>query len=100
KNGMIFRNTTTGWVGGDVPTNGFIYLYRTTDSGVTWSQQPLALPAGYESAFIDTTAPKFFGLNDAVLPVWMTLDAGSRNLFIYTTHDGGTNWTRSPGLAI
>ena len=48
KNGMAFRDTSTGWVGGDIPINGFVYLYKTTNGGVTWSQQPLTLPAGYE----------------------------------------------------
>ncbi|HLF73966.1 MAG TPA: NBR1-Ig-like domain-containing protein, partial [Anaerolineales bacterium] len=99
KNGMTFRDATTGWVGGGIPTNGFVYLYKTTNSGVTWSQQPPALPPGYESAFITTTAPTFFGPNDAVLPVWMTTGIGMRDLFIYVTHDGGATWTVSPSFA-
>jgi photosystem II stability/assembly factor-like uncharacterized protein len=99
KNGMTFRDISNGWVGGDIPTNGSVYLYKTTDSGVTWSQQPLALPAGYESAFMTTTAPTFFSANEAVLPVWMTLGIGVRDLFIYTSHDGGTTWTASSGFA-
>jgi photosystem II stability/assembly factor-like uncharacterized protein len=99
KNGMTFSNATTGWVGGDYPSNGFVYLFKTTDSGATWSQVSLPLPAGYESAFITTTAPKFFGANDAVLPVWMTLGAGMRDLFLYVTHDGGNTWTPSPAFA-
>ena len=97
KNGMAFRNITTGWVGGGIPTPGFVYLYKTTNSGMSWSQQPLALPPGYESAFIEITAPEFFGANDAILPVWMTTNT-SRDLFIYVSHDGGTSWTRSAGI--
>ena len=84
KDGMTFRDTTTGWVGGDIPINGYFYLYKTTDSGVTWERQTLAIPAGYESAYITTTAPKFFGANDGILPVWMTLGAGMRDLFLYS----------------
>jgi photosystem II stability/assembly factor-like uncharacterized protein len=99
KSGMAFRDTTTGWVSGDIPTNGFVYLYKTTDSGVTWSQQALALPAGYESAFISPNAPTFFGANDAIMPVWMSIGIADRNLFIYTTHDGGATWTPSAGFA-
>lgn len=99
KSGMTFRDTTTGWVGGDYPNNGFVYLYKTTDGGVRWSQVALPIPAGYESAFITTTAPKFFGANDGVLPVWMTIGAGMRDLFLYTTHDGGNTWTPSTGFA-
>jgi len=97
KDGMTFSNATTGWVGGDIPTTGFIYLYKTTDSGMTWSQQSLPMPAGYENAlYVNTTAPKFFGANDAVLPVWMTIGTGMRDLFIYSTHNGGTTWNVSP----
>jgi photosystem II stability/assembly factor-like uncharacterized protein len=99
KYGMTFRDTTTGWVGGDYPTNGYVYLYKTTNSGVTWSQVSLPLPAGYQSAFITTTAPKFFSANDAILPVWMTLGAGMKDLFLYITHNGGATWTASPAFA-
>jgi photosystem II stability/assembly factor-like uncharacterized protein len=99
KRGMTFRDTSTGWVGGYIPSAGTVYLYKTTDSGVTWTQQPLALPAGYESADITVTAPTFFGTNDAVLPVWMTAGIGMRDLFIYITHDGGTTWMASPSFA-
>jgi photosystem II stability/assembly factor-like uncharacterized protein len=94
KLGMTFRDTATGWVGGDYPAPGYVYLYKTTNSGVSWSQQSLALPAGYESAYITIEAPKFFGANDAILPVWMGTNTG-RDLFIYVSRNGGTSWTRS-----
>lgn len=98
KNFMIFRDTLRGWVGGDYPSNGFVYLYKTNDGGATWAQQNLSLPSGYASAIISVGAPKFFNTNDAVLPVWMTLDVGKRDLFIYVTRDGGNTWTRSTGF--
>lgn len=99
KSGITFSNATTGWVGGDIPTDGYFYFYKTTDSGVTWSRLQLATPAGYETAYITTTAPKFFGPNDGVLPVWMTIGIGMRDLFLYTTRDGGDTWTPSPAFA-
>ena len=49
KNGMTFRDTSTGWVNGYIPSPGAAYLYKTTNGGMTWAQQSLALPAGYES---------------------------------------------------
>jgi photosystem II stability/assembly factor-like uncharacterized protein len=99
KNGITFSNATTGWVGGDTPTDGYFYFYKTSDSGVTWSRLQLALPAGYESAYITTTAPKFFGVNDGILPVWMGIGIGMRDLFLYVTHDGGNTWTPSSSYA-
>lgn len=99
KNGMTFRDTSTGWVGGYVPSPGAVYLYKTTDSGVTWTQQSLALPPGYESSDINLTAPTFFGSNDGILPVWMNRGA-DRDLFVYVTHDGGGSWSRSAGVAL
>ena len=98
KNGMTFSNATTGWIGGDTPTDGYTYFYKTSDSGITWSRIQLALPAGYENAYINTTAPNFFGANDGFLPVWMTIGIGMRDLFIYSTRDGGSTWTYAPAF--
>ena len=99
KNGMTFRDPSTGWVGGYVPSPGTVYLYKTTNGGVTWSQQSLALPPGYEASDINLTAPTFFSSSDGVLPVWMSRGA-DRDLFTYVTHDGGNTWTRSAGVAL
>ncbi|NTU56279.1 MAG: hypothetical protein HGA79_08520, partial [Anaerolineales bacterium] len=99
KSGITFSNAATGWIGGDIPTDGYFYFYKTSDSGATWSRLQLTTPAGYESAYITTTAPKFFNANDGVLPVWMGIGIGMRDLFLYTTRDGGNTWTPSPAFA-
>jgi hypothetical protein len=57
------------------------------------------LPSGYSSASTSTVNPTFFNANDGVLPVWLTLDVGKRDLYMYITRDGGTTWTRSASFA-
>ena len=99
KTGMTWRDTLRGWVSGESPATGSVYLYRTNDGGTTWVQQALPLPAGYGFASITSGTPKFFNANDGVLPVWMTLDVGQRDLFIYVTRDGGNTWTRSSSFS-
>ncbi|HSJ88951.1 MAG TPA: CARDB domain-containing protein, partial [Anaerolineales bacterium] len=99
KNGMAFRNTTTGWISGEIPTPNFVYIYRTDNGGVTWAQQPMSVPTGYETGYVVTTAPIFFGTYNAVLPVWFGSAAGQRDLYLYVTHDGGTTWARSYAFA-
>jgi len=98
KNGMTFRDSLAGWVGGDIPMDGYFYFYRTTDAGKNWSRQSLSIPAGYESAFMTLTAPTFFGTSNALLPVWMGRTEG-RDLATYTTTNGGISWTKTAGFA-
>ena len=99
KSGMTFRDASTGWVSGNIPTPGFAYFYKTTNGGVSWAPQPLPIPAGYESADINAGSPRFFGANDAIMPVWMSTGVGVRNLFLYVTHDGGNTWIVSSAAA-
>ena len=96
---MTFRDTLRGWIGGSSPLSGSVYIYKTNDGGTTWAQQSLPLPSGYSNAFMSTSSPTFFNANDGVLPVWMSLDVGKRDLYIYVTHDGGTTWARSASFA-
>jgi len=93
KSGMTFRDTTNGWVTGNIPMENYMYLYQSTDGGHTWNLQPGPVPTDFGTVFAGTYPPTFFG-NDGIMPV--TLVGNVTNLVIYTSSDGGANWTPSP----
>ena len=94
KNGMTFVDANTGWVTGTRPVAGEVYLFVTHDGGISWAQQSIPLPAGYEAYQYIPQAPVFFG-SDGFLPLMITL-SGATDFTFYTTHDGGTTWTGNP----
>jgi photosystem II stability/assembly factor-like uncharacterized protein len=94
KEGLTFIDAARGWISGNSSSAGFVYLYKTTDGGLTWAQQALTLPAGYASAIVIIKAPTFFNANDGLLPVSL-INGGTNTLFIYATHDSGSTWTAS-----
>jgi photosystem II stability/assembly factor-like uncharacterized protein len=94
KNGMTFMDANTGWVTGTRPVDGEVYLFVTRDGGISWEQQGIPLPAGYDTYMYMPQAPVFFG-NDGFLPLTIYL-SDTTELTFYTTHDGGTTWTGDP----
>ena len=94
KSGLTFINANTGWVTGSIPVDGDTYLYITQDSGVSWQQQSLPLPAGYASYRYLLQAPVFFG-SDGLLPVTIYLPDAAV-LTVYTSQDGGVTWSGDP----
>jgi photosystem II stability/assembly factor-like uncharacterized protein len=93
KSGFQFIDEDRGWIGGMEPVPDFIYLYFTSDGGVTWSLQDLDLPPGYAGAQTAVTSPRFFGATEGVLPVGLMGD--SEAIVIYLSHDGGATWNPS-----
>lgn len=94
KNGMTFTDANTGWVTGTRPVDGEVYLFVTHDGGISWEQQNIPLPAGYESYQYMPQAPVFFG-SDGFLPLVVYMSSNTEFTF-YTTHDGGTTWSGDP----
>jgi photosystem II stability/assembly factor-like uncharacterized protein len=99
KYGFTFLDALRGWVGGAVPVDNYIYLYRTRDGGATWSETNIALPTGYESAQTGNYGPQFFSATEGILVVNLVMpsDPGLVTL-VYRTSNGGEAWT--PGQAI
>jgi len=86
-------SATTAWtsVSPGATNNGGIW--KTTDGGANWTQQPTALFNGVDSF------PNFVHFWDANNGIAQG-DPEGGEFEIYTTTDGGTNWTRVSGANI
>lgn len=69
-------------------------IWRTTNSGVTWTKQPTALFNSGTDSF--TNLVHFFDENNGVCQG----DPANGYFEIYTTSNGGTNWVRVPSANI
>ena len=98
KNGIAFRDKSHGWVTGSVPVDGYVWLFATSDGGVTWQHQGLETPLDQQSHLLAIDPPIFYGSQNGLLPVGLTSD--SFHWDFYVTQDGGATWTStslSPG---
>jgi hypothetical protein len=86
-NNLCPVSATTAWVSALIPADGNGVIYKTMDGGATWNQQ-------LSTAFITTgesflKSVYFFNANDGVAYG----DPVGGEYEIYTTADGGNNWT-------
>lgn len=89
-------STTTAWVTAypDAPgTTQVGGIWKTVDSGVIWIKQTTALFSGSESY---ANFVHFWDANNGIAAG----DPENGEFEIYTTTDGGTNWTRVDGANI
>jgi photosystem II stability/assembly factor-like uncharacterized protein len=98
KSDLVPRTMQNAWVGGVTYSPGTVYLYRTNDSGRSWSQVDVNLPAGAENfeLGIDKDQLQFVSDDDGFLVVRMSGDA--TQTAVYVTNDGGETWTLTPAL--
>ena len=94
KSGLGARDMQSAWVGGSQPQEGYVWLFATQDSGLTWQQVNLTLPEGYEQAFVEVSPPHFYSDQEGVLPVALYL-GDSPVMVFYQTLDGGATWNSS-----
>jgi photosystem II stability/assembly factor-like uncharacterized protein len=90
KNAIVFRSPNNGWITGSVSVPGTSWLFSSQDSGVSWSQQNLTLPAGAQNNTLILFPPFFFEDKDGVLPV--RLSQVSTLTSLYLSNDGGETW--------
>lgn len=100
KTGLTFVDAQTGWTAGNC--NGVmpgLFLYQTTDGGVSWSEAELPAPPerptllSTEEGSCGTLPPVFADEQNGVLPVSCLLPGGGIERWLYRTSDGGATWT-------
>jgi len=87
--GIIFIDDKNGWITLDVPKQGYIGLYSTTDGGYTWTENQISVPEEYINAMFKVYAPVFFTSTDGLL---LTYQYDIEDQLVFATHDGGITW--------
>jgi photosystem II stability/assembly factor-like uncharacterized protein len=92
KSGFAFLDPLTGWVTGTEPVNDFVYLYRTTDGGVTWAHQPCDITDSDPDAMYNSFPPIFVSETEGFLPLQTFLLDSMPQTILCQTVDGGETW--------
>lgn len=88
---IIPLDMQTAWIHGVTYSTGTAYLFRTNDSGRTWSLVPLELSAEAQGAELSVDKLKFISPTDGILILRIT--GPKIKMVIYKTSDGGDTWT-------
>jgi photosystem II stability/assembly factor-like uncharacterized protein len=94
KNMIVPLNSKTAWIGGVVYSPGVAYLYRTDDSGRTWSQVNLALSLEAKNSDLAIYQIKFVSPTQGFLALKVAFN--NLQTVIYATNDGGATWSPAP----
>ncbi len=92
KTGIIFTDSNSGWITTQIPKDGYIGLFRTTDGGTTWKQQKLTISDKYLTSQFTTYPPVFFTAKDGLLLSYAFDDVPKQ--LVFATHDGGNTWNQ------
>jgi len=109
KTGLHFTDAKNAWLTGDCQgVAPGVFFKQSTDAGATWNDFALPAPAGHPDMFTrqdagcGTYSLSFFGAQNAKMAVACLIlgpNAITNTDFIYTTADGGQNWTSSAAPA-
>lgn len=98
-NGVLFTTKNQGWISGLNEQFGQPFLYHTTNGGVSWVSQKLALPATASQDQITTDVPHFVSQTTGFLPVFL-MHGSTHLLELFTTSDGGQTWQGSTSIHV
>jgi photosystem II stability/assembly factor-like uncharacterized protein len=92
KNYFGFLSSDIGLVAGSEPVSGFVYLFRTTNGGISWNQSECPDIAMDENQ--ETSVDRIIGINatSAVLPVRSYLANGNSVTYFCSTMDAAESW--------
>jgi photosystem II stability/assembly factor-like uncharacterized protein len=90
KYGITPLDMQTAWIHGVTYSTGTAYLFRTDDSGRTWSLVSLDLSTEAQAAELSVDKLKFFSPTEGILILRIT--GPKIKMVIYKTNDGGDTW--------
>lgn len=98
---VSFRTIEDGWMsggqrGGPFGEGGYVWLFRTTDGGRSWSHESLPMPRGWSKSYTTLSEPQWFGNTGYLTMTCWGLKAAVSQTFLYVTHDAGRQWTQIP----
>ena len=106
KTGLHFNDAQSGWLTGDCQgVAPGVFFMHSTDGGATWKNVNLPAPASQPDIFTrqdagcGTYSQRFFDPQNAKMSVScliLSSNTISTTHFVYTTVDGGQNWTSNP----
>jgi photosystem II stability/assembly factor-like uncharacterized protein len=112
KSGMVFTDASNGWMTGDCHgVAAGVWLFRSSDGGVSWETVTLPDPTSAPGLFTDMLAacgsydPFFFSNEMGHIGancVNYTQDPPTYQYYLFTTQDGGSTWTSAtyPGKSL
>ena len=96
KYGLAPLDMQTAWIHGVVYAPGTPYLFRTDDSGATWTPVTLPLPQGVENSELTIEQIRFLSPTNGFITMRITSD--EIKLAVYVSSDAGDTWSLAPTL--
>ncbi|SNX52931.1 hypothetical protein [Thermoanaerobacterium sp. RBIITD] len=94
---MIFYGADSGWISVSNPLSSDLILYKTSNSGKTWSKVVLPVPLKYASyCVLQASVPIFSNNKNGTIKVdYYKTNEGKNDehAVVYVSNDGGNTWS-------